>query len=52
MKTDKNGNSWIAISEFHQQSYCEVQLKFKWQGIVRKTEQMAIGSAVHVAEGL
>jgi len=47
MKTDKNGNSWIAISEFHQQSYCEVQLKFKWSGIIRKTENMINGSNIH-----
>ena len=47
MKIDSRGNSWIAISEFHQQSYCEVQLKFKWQGIVRKTEQMLEGSNIH-----
>ena len=47
MKIDKNGNSWIAISEFHQQSYCEVQLKFKWQGIIRKTEKMVEGSNIH-----
>lgn len=47
MRIDKNGNSWIAISEFHQQSYCEVQLKFKWSGIIRKTEQMMEGSVIH-----
>jgi CRISPR/Cas system-associated exonuclease Cas4 (RecB family) len=47
MRIDSKGNSWIAISEFHQQSYCEVQLKFKWQGIVRKTEQMIEGSNIH-----
>lgn len=47
MKIDKNGNSWIAISEFHQQSYCEVQLKFKWSGITRKTEKMMEGSDIH-----
>jgi CRISPR/Cas system-associated exonuclease Cas4 (RecB family) len=47
MKIDSNGNSWIAISEFHQQSYCEVQLKFKWQGIIRKTAEMTKGSDIH-----
>jgi len=47
MRIDSNGNSWIAISEFHQQSYCEVQLKYKWQGIIRETEQMINGSNIH-----
>jgi len=47
MRIDSKGNSWIAISEFHQQSYCEVQLKFKWQGIRIETEQMQKGSEVH-----
>ena len=47
MKIDSNGNSWIAVSEFNQQSYCEVQLKFKWQGIKRETEDMIKGSEIH-----
>jgi CRISPR/Cas system-associated exonuclease Cas4 (RecB family) len=47
MRIDKNGNSWIAISEFHQQSYCEVQLKFKWSGIVKETAEMRKGSDIH-----
>jgi len=47
MRIDSKGNSWIAISEFHQQSYCEVQLKYKWQGIIRETEQMINGSNIH-----
>lgn len=47
MRIDKSGNSWIAISEFNQQSYCEVQLKFKWEGIVRETEEMIEGSDIH-----
>jgi CRISPR-associated exonuclease Cas4 len=47
MRIDSKGNSWIAISEFHQQSYCEVQLKFKWKGIIKETEQMKQGSQIH-----
>lgn len=47
MRIDSKGNSWIAISEFHQQSYCEVQLKFKWSGIVRETAEMKEGSQIH-----
>lgn len=47
MRIDSKGNSWIAISEFHQQSYCEVQLKFKWQGVIKETEQMMEGSEIH-----
>lgn len=47
MKIDPEGNSWIFISEFHQQSYCEVQLKFMWQGIIRKTKQMLNGAEIH-----
>jgi len=47
MRIDSKGNSWIAISEFHQQSYCEVQLKFKWQGIIKETQQMLEGSEIH-----
>ena len=48
MRIDSNGNSWIAISEFHQQSYCEVQLKYKWQGIRRETPEMKKGSEIHL----
>lgn len=47
MRIDSNGNSWIAISEFHQQSYCEVQLKYKWQGIKKETPAMKKGTEVH-----
>ena len=47
MKMDSNGNSWIAISEFHQQSYCEVQLEFKWKGIRVETEAMKKGTKIH-----
>jgi len=47
MRIDSKGNSWIAISEFHQQSYCEVQLKFKWQGIIKETAEMINGSNIH-----
>jgi CRISPR/Cas system-associated exonuclease Cas4 (RecB family) len=47
MRIDSKGNSWIAISEFHQQSYCEVQLKFKWSGIVKETAEMREGSDIH-----
>ena len=47
MRIDSKGNSWIAISEFHQQAYCEVQLKFKWQGIKKETPAMKIGSEIH-----
>ncbi|MBN2202720.1 MAG: Dna2/Cas4 domain-containing protein [Candidatus Aenigmarchaeota archaeon] len=47
MRIDSDGNSWIAISEFHQQSYCEVQLKYKWQGIRKETPAMKKGSEVH-----
>jgi len=47
MRIDSKGNSWIAISEFHQQSYCEVQLKFKWSGIKIETEKMRQGSDIH-----
>ena len=47
MRIDSKGNSWIAISEFHQQSYCEVQLKYKWQGIKKETPAMKLGSEIH-----
>lgn len=47
MRIDSKGDSWIAISEFHQQSYCEVQLKFKWSGVKVTTEQMENGSRIH-----
>lgn len=47
MRIDSKGNSWIAISEFNQQSYCEVQLEFKWKGIKRETKEMAKGSEIH-----
>ena len=47
MFIDKFGNSWIAISEFHQQAFCEFQLKHKWEGIVKETEKMKIGSNIH-----
>ena len=47
MRIDSKGNSWIAISEFHQQSYCEVQLEFKWKGIKIETEAMKKGSLIH-----
>ena len=47
MRIDSKGNSWIAISEFHQQSYCEVQLEFKWRGIKIETDAMKKGSAIH-----
>jgi CRISPR/Cas system-associated exonuclease Cas4 (RecB family) len=47
MRIDSKGNSWIAISEFHQQSYCEVQLKFKWRGIRIETAKMTEGSSIH-----
>ena len=47
MRIDKNGYSWLSISEFNVQSYCEVQLKFIWQGIKLKTEEMAKGSTIH-----
>ena len=47
MRIDKSGNPWISISEFNVQSYCEVQLKFIWQGIKIRTEKMLKGSEVH-----
>lgn len=47
MRIDSKGNSWIAISEFHQQSYCEVQLEFKWKGIRKETEAMRKGTDIH-----
>lgn len=47
MNIDKNGNSWLSISEFNIQSYCEVQLKFIWKGIKIRTEKMANGSEIH-----
>ena len=47
MRIDKNGDSWLSISEFNIQSYCEVQLKFIWQGIKLKTEKMIKGSKIH-----
>ncbi|NIO45122.1 MAG: Dna2/Cas4 domain-containing protein [Candidatus Aenigmarchaeota archaeon] len=47
MRIDKNGESWLSISEFNIQSYCEVQLKFIWKGIKIKTEQMIKGSKIH-----
>jgi CRISPR/Cas system-associated exonuclease Cas4 (RecB family) len=47
MRIDKNGNPWISISEFNVQSYCEVQLKFIWQGIKIETKKMLQGSEVH-----
>ncbi len=47
MRIDKNGDSWLSISEFNIQSYCEVQLKFIWQGIKVKTKQMINGFKIH-----
>jgi CRISPR-associated exonuclease Cas4 len=47
MRIDKNGNPWISISEFNVQSYCEVQLKFIWQGIKIETKKMLQGSEAH-----
>jgi len=47
MRIDKNGNSWLSISEFNIQSFCEVQLKFIWQGIKVKTEKMLKGFEIH-----
>jgi len=47
MRIDKNGNPWISISEFNTQSYCEVQLKFIWQGIKVETKKMLKGSEIH-----
>jgi len=47
MRIDKNGNSWLSISEFNIQSYCEVQLKFIWQGIKIKTKQTINGFEIH-----
>lgn len=47
MRKDKNGDFWIPISEFNIQSYCEVQLKFIWQGMKIETKQMLRGSKIH-----
>ena len=47
MNIDKKGNSWLSISEFNVQSYCEVQLKFIWKGIKIETEKMLKGSEAH-----
>lgn len=47
MKIDSKGNSWLSISEFNIQCYCEMQLKFIWQGIKIETEKMMRGSSVH-----
>lgn len=47
MFIDESENSWIAISEFHQQAFCEFQLKHKWEGIIKETEEMRIGSDIH-----
>jgi CRISPR-associated exonuclease Cas4 len=47
MYIDEDGNVWLKISELHSQAYCEYQLKYAWQGIDIKTEQMIIGSARH-----
>lgn len=47
MKIDSKGNSWLSISEFNIQCYCEMQLKFIWQGIKIETEKMIRGSSVH-----
>jgi CRISPR/Cas system-associated exonuclease Cas4 (RecB family) len=37
----------LSISEFNVQSYCEVQLKFIWQGIKIRPEKMLKGSSIH-----
>jgi CRISPR/Cas system-associated exonuclease Cas4 (RecB family) len=47
MRIDSRGNSWLSISEFNIQCYCEMQLKFIWQGIKIETENMMRGSSVH-----
>ena len=47
MRIDSKGNSWLSISEFNIQSYCEVQLKFIWSGIRAETEKMLKGSLIH-----
>ena len=47
VRIDKNGDSWLSISEFNVQSYCEVQLKFIWSGMKIMTEQMMKGSLIH-----
>jgi CRISPR/Cas system-associated exonuclease Cas4 (RecB family) len=47
MRIDKNGNSWLSISEFNVQTFCEVQLKFIWSGIKKETEKMFFGSLIH-----
>jgi len=47
MRIDSKGNSWLSISEFNIQSYCEVQLKFMWSGIKIETEKMVNGSRIH-----
>ena len=47
MRKDSSGNSWIAISEFHQQAYCEVQLKYKWSGVKVRTSAMLKGTQIH-----
>lgn len=47
MRIDSKGNSWLSISEFNIQCYCEMQLKFIWQGIKIETEKMMRGSSVH-----
>lgn len=50
MLMDESGNPWIAISEFHQQCYCEVQLKYKWSGIKVETKEMKLGKQIHLGK--
>ncbi|MDD5417017.1 MAG: PD-(D/E)XK nuclease family protein [Candidatus Aenigmarchaeota archaeon] len=38
---------WFSISEFNIQAYCEVQLKYRWSGIVRVTPSMVLGTKAH-----
>ncbi len=47
MFIDSRGNSWIAISEFQSQNYCELQLKYKWEGYKPETKEMKRGSEIH-----
>ncbi len=47
MLLDNSGSPWFAISEFQQQAYCEVQLKYKWAGIKIVTPKMAKGTEIH-----
>ena len=47
MFIDSNNNPWFSVSEFNIQSYCELQLKYRWSGIKPITQAMIQGTKRH-----